>query len=140
MHIKFIGKGFRRNAPIKCYVSKTCNNYIIIIKFPAFKNRLKVKCDFLLLFFHIKFTLKFSIINIIYSTDWDYNAIWLIGSLTCSTLLIYRDVWDLMKTDHMRVTWCREYLSIMDFLRGQYVIYGPVRIILTENERSLRSI
>ena len=26
------------------------------------------------------------------------------------------------------------YLSIMDFLRGQYVIYGPVRIILTEDE------
>jgi hypothetical protein len=25
-----------------------------------------------------------------------------------------------------------KYLSIMDFLRGQYVIYGPVRIILTE--------
>ena len=25
------------------------------------------------------------------------------------------------------------YLSIMDFLRGQYVIYGPVRIILTED-------
>jgi len=24
-------------------------------------------------------------------------------------------------------------LSIMDFLRGQYVIYGPVRIILTED-------
>jgi hypothetical protein len=27
-----------------------------------------------------------------------------------------------------------KYLSIMDFLRGQYVIYGPVRIILTEDE------
>jgi hypothetical protein len=27
-----------------------------------------------------------------------------------------------------------QYLSIMDFLRGQYVIYGPVRIILTEDE------
>ena len=26
------------------------------------------------------------------------------------------------------------YLSIMDFLRGQYVIYGPFRIILTEDE------
>ena len=26
------------------------------------------------------------------------------------------------------------YLSIMDFLRGQYVIYGPVRIILIEDE------
>ena len=26
------------------------------------------------------------------------------------------------------------FLSIMDFLRGQYVIYGPVRIILTEDE------
>ena len=26
------------------------------------------------------------------------------------------------------------FLSIMDFSRGQYVIYGPVRIILTENE------
>ena len=24
--------------------------------------------------------------------------------------------------------------TIMDFLRGQYVIYGPVRIILTEDE------
>jgi hypothetical protein len=28
----------------------------------------------------------------------------------------------------------RKYLSIMDFLRGQYVIYGPVRNILTEDK------
>jgi len=27
-----------------------------------------------------------------------------------------------------------KYLSIMDSLQGQYVIYGPVRIILTEDE------
>jgi len=27
-----------------------------------------------------------------------------------------------------------QYLSIMDYLRGQYVIYGLVRIILTEDE------
>ena len=35
------------------------------------------------------------------------------------------------------ILYCNEqYLSIMDFLRGQYVIYGPLRImiILTETE------
>jgi len=26
------------------------------------------------------------------------------------------------------------YYTIMDFLRGQYVIYGPIKIILTEDE------
>jgi hypothetical protein len=27
-----------------------------------------------------------------------------------------------------------KHLLIMDFLRGQYVLYGPVRIILTEDK------
>jgi hypothetical protein len=27
-----------------------------------------------------------------------------------------------------------KHLLIMDFLRGQYVLYGPVRSILTEDE------
>jgi hypothetical protein len=31
-----------------------------------------------------------------------------------------------------------QYLSIMDFLRGQYVIYGPVRIILTSDDDEVR--
>jgi hypothetical protein len=73
----------------------------------------------------------FAVIN--YFSSWNMDLLFLRKSCTnwntflaefCTSYNLYKIV---TCTQHI-------YLSIMDFLRGQYVIYGPVRIILTSDD------